>query len=133
MPALPGLPIAAWAQDPATDPTLAGRAGPVPRPAMTVRPPSTWRPSRCCATGARSCSALHRGPLEGGVHYEFLPGLDGGLQLAYEQGRKTSESILLSDRNLPNIGTGGSYGAISNGRQARSRADNTNRPHPGST
>jgi hypothetical protein len=51
-----------------------------------------------------------RGPLEGGVHYEILPGLYAGVQLAYEEGRITSQSSLLREHNLPNVGTGGSYG-----------------------
>jgi outer membrane scaffolding protein for murein synthesis (MipA/OmpV family) len=105
------LPVSAWAQDPATDPTLLG-AGARSRPAYdgsasqhleAVPVLRYWSPFLF----ARST----RGPLEGGVHYEFLPGLDAGLQLAYEQGRSTSESTLLGERNLPNIGTGASYGA----------------------
>lgn len=104
------LALPAGAQDPATEPTLLG-AGARSRPAYdgsasqhqeAVPVLRYWRP----LLFVRST----RGPLEGGFHVEVLPGLDAGVQLAYEQGRKTSESRLLSDRNLPNIGTGGSYG-----------------------
>ena len=105
------LPIAACAQDPAAEPTLLG-AGARSRPAYdgsasqrveAVPILRYWSP----LLFLRST----RGPLEGGFHYEFLPGLNAGVQLAYEQGRKTSESTLLTDHNLPNIGKGGSYGA----------------------
>jgi outer membrane protein len=104
------LPITACAQDPATDPTLLG-AGARSRPVYdgsasqhleAVPVLRYWSP----LLFVRST----RGPLEGGVHYEFLPGLDAGLQLAYEQGRNTSESTFLSEHSMPNVGTGGSYG-----------------------
>jgi len=105
------VPIAACAQDPAAEPTLLG-AGARSRPVYdgsaaqhleAVPVLRYWSP----LLFARST----RGPLEGGVHYQFLPGLDAGLQLAYEQGRSTGESPLLRDHHLPNIGAGGSYGA----------------------
>jgi len=105
------LPAVASAQDPAADPALAG-AGARSRPAYdgsasqvleAVPVLRYWRP----LVFARST----RGPLEGGVHFELLPGLEAGLQATYEQGRRTSESSLLRDHNLPNVGSGGSYGA----------------------
>ena len=105
------LPISALAQDPAAEPTLLG-AGARSRPVydgsasqhLEVVPVlRTWTPLMF----ARST----RGPLEGGFHVEALPGLDAGVQLAYEQGRTTSESTFLSAHDLPNIGKGGSYGA----------------------
>lgn len=105
------LPVSAFAQDPATDPTLLG-AGARTRPVYdgsaaqhleAVPVLRYWSPFLF----VRST----RGPLEGGAHYEFLPGLDAGVQLAYEEGRKTSESPFLIEHNLPNVGTGGSYGA----------------------
>lgn len=105
------LPCAAFAQDPASEPTLVG-AGARSRPAYdgsasqhteAVPVLRYWSP----LLFLRST----RGPLEGGVHYEFLPGLNAGVQLAYEHGRPVSESPFLSAHNLPNIGNGGSYGA----------------------
>ena len=105
------LPIAACAQDPAAEPTLLG-AGARSRPAYdgsasqrveAVPILRYWSP----LLFVRST----RGPLEGGFHYEFLPGLNAGVQLAYEHGRPTSESTLLTEHGLPNIGKGGSYGA----------------------
>jgi len=105
------LALPAFAQDPATDPTLLG-AGARSRPAYdgsasqhleAVPVLRYWTP----LLFVRST----RGPLEGGAHVELLPGLEAGVQLAYEQGRKTSESTFLTDHQLPTIGTGGSYGA----------------------
>jgi outer membrane scaffolding protein for murein synthesis (MipA/OmpV family) len=104
------LPLSALAQDPAAEPALLG-AGARSRPAYdgsasqyleAVPVLRYWSP----ILFIRST----RGPLEGGVHFECLPGLDAGLQLAYEQGRQTSESRLLSEHNMPNVARGGSYG-----------------------
>ena len=78
---------------------------------MTARLPSIWKPSRCCYWAPLVFARSTRGPLEGGFHVEVLPGMDAGVQLAYEQGRTTSESTFLSAHDLPNIGRGGSYGA----------------------
>jgi MipA family protein len=105
------LALPTFAQDPAADPTLLG-AGARSRPAYdgsasqyleAVPVLRYWAPLGF----ARST----RGPLEGGLHVEVLPGLDAGVQLAYEQGRTTNESTFLSAHDLPNIGRGGSYGA----------------------
>lgn len=52
-----------------------------------------------------------QGVLEGGARWAVTPGLDAGVQLAYEEGRKTSESSLLQRLNLPNIDPGASIGA----------------------
>ena len=86
------LALPALAQDPAADPTLLG-AGARSRPAYdgsasqyleAVPVLRYWT-----ALGfARST----RGPLEGGFHVQVLPGLDAGVQLAYEQGRAARES-----------------------------------------
>jgi MipA family protein len=52
-----------------------------------------------------------QGVLEGGARWWIVPGLDFGVQLAYEEGRKTSESDLLQNLNLPDVHTGASVGA----------------------
>jgi outer membrane scaffolding protein for murein synthesis (MipA/OmpV family) len=52
-----------------------------------------------------------QGMLEGGARWSIARGLDAGVQLAYEEGRKTSESSLLESRNLPNVDPGVSVGA----------------------
>lgn len=52
-----------------------------------------------------------QGVLEGGARWWIVPGLDFGVQLAYEEGRKTSESDLLQRLNLPDVHTGASVGA----------------------
>jgi outer membrane scaffolding protein for murein synthesis (MipA/OmpV family) len=104
------LPLSAFAQDPAAEPTLLG-AGARSRPVYdgsasqhleAVPVLRYWGP----ILFARST----RGPLEGGVHQEILPGLEAGVQLAYEEGRITSQSSFLSAHDLPNVGTGGSWG-----------------------
>ncbi len=52
-----------------------------------------------------------QGVLEGGARWALAPGADAGVQLAYEEGRKTSESSLLQSLNLPNVDPGVSVGA----------------------
>jgi outer membrane scaffolding protein for murein synthesis (MipA/OmpV family) len=52
-----------------------------------------------------------QGVLEGGARWALAPGVDVGVQLAYEEGRKTSESNLLKSLNLPNVDPGVSVGA----------------------
>jgi len=52
-----------------------------------------------------------QGMLEGGARWALAPGVDAGVQLAYEEGRKTSESSLLKSLNLPNVDPGASVGA----------------------
>ena len=104
------LPLAALAQEPPPEPTLLG-AGARSRPAydgsaaQLVEAVPVLRYS-----GPLLFARSTRGPLEAGVHYEFLPGLQVGLQLAYEPGRRTSDAALLSEHHLPDIGAGGSYG-----------------------
>ena len=52
-----------------------------------------------------------QGMLEGGARWALAPGVDAGVQLAYEEGRKTSESSLLKSLNLPNVDPSASVGA----------------------
>lgn len=52
-----------------------------------------------------------QGVLEGGARWAVTPGLDAGVQLAYEEGRKTSESSLLKSLNVADIDPGASVGA----------------------
>jgi outer membrane scaffolding protein for murein synthesis (MipA/OmpV family) len=52
-----------------------------------------------------------QGILEGGARWALAPGLDAGVQLAYEEGRKTSESSLLQSLNLQDVDPGASIGA----------------------
>ncbi len=51
-----------------------------------------------------------QGVLEAGARAEVGSGLKLGGQLAYEEGRKASESAFLRDHNVPDIGVGLSYG-----------------------
>ena len=52
-----------------------------------------------------------QGVLEGGARWALAPGVDAGVQLAYEEGRKTSESDLLGSLGLPDVDPGVSLGA----------------------
>ncbi|HET9735983.1 MAG TPA: MipA/OmpV family protein, partial [Burkholderiales bacterium] len=52
-----------------------------------------------------------QGVLEGGARWALGPGLDAGVQLAYEEGRKTSESDLLRGLGLADVDPGASIGA----------------------
>jgi outer membrane scaffolding protein for murein synthesis (MipA/OmpV family) len=51
-----------------------------------------------------------QGVLEGGIRTEVATGLSIGAQLAYEEGRKASESTFLSSRNFPDIDPDASIG-----------------------
>ena len=51
-----------------------------------------------------------QGVLEGGAHMEVGSGFTIGAQLAYEEGRKASESSFLRDRNVADVDVGVSYG-----------------------
>lgn len=51
-----------------------------------------------------------QGVLEGGIRAEVASGLSMGAQLAYEEGRKSSESAFLSSRNFPDIDPDASIG-----------------------
>jgi outer membrane protein len=52
-----------------------------------------------------------QGMLEGGARWGLAPGVDAGVQLVYEEGRKTSESALLTSLGLSDIDPGVSLGA----------------------
>jgi MipA family protein len=52
-----------------------------------------------------------QGVLEGGARWHITPGLDFGVQLAYEEGRSRSESSLLRSLNVADVHTGASVGA----------------------
>lgn len=51
-----------------------------------------------------------QGVLEGGVRMELVPGLHAGAQLAYEPGRKTSESDFLKSHGVSDVDIGASAG-----------------------
>lgn len=114
------LPLAAFAQDPATEPTLLG-AGVRSRPAYDGSDAQHLEAVPVLRYyGPLLFARSTRGPLEGGAHFEFLPGLNAGVQLAYEPGRKAGESDLLDDHNLRDIDAGVAYGGHLQGDAARS-------------
>lgn len=51
-----------------------------------------------------------QGMLEGGARMEIAPGLAFGVQVAYEAGRKRSESPFLRDHDIPDLKVGASLG-----------------------
>jgi outer membrane scaffolding protein for murein synthesis (MipA/OmpV family) len=51
-----------------------------------------------------------QGLLEGGARWALAPELDAGVQVAYEEGRKASESDLLRSLGVPDIDPGASVG-----------------------
>lgn len=51
-----------------------------------------------------------QGVLEAGARWELAPGLNAGAQLAYEPGRKQSESDFLKNRGMPDVDMGASIG-----------------------
>jgi len=52
-----------------------------------------------------------QGVLEGGVRMELSPGLHAGAQMAYEPGRRTSESDFLKNHRISDVEAGASLGA----------------------
>jgi len=52
-----------------------------------------------------------QGTLEGGARWRLAPGVDAGVQLAWEEGRKTNESNLLESLSVPDVDSGVSIGA----------------------
>ena len=52
-----------------------------------------------------------QGVLEGGARLRLAPGLHAGAQVAYEPGRRTSESGFLESRGVPDVDRGASIGA----------------------
>src|SRR4029077_9293984 len=51
-----------------------------------------------------------QGIFEGGARMEIVPGLTYGVQLAYEAGRKASESDFLREHNIEDLNVGASLG-----------------------
>jgi len=101
---------AAHAADP--DPTLLG-AG------VRVRP--AYEGARDSTIEAVPVVRFYRGPLfvrttqgifEGGAQFSVLPGLAIGAQLAYESGRRASESDFLRSRGVPDLSAGASIGPL---------------------
>src|SRR5258706_13046191 len=104
------MPLAAIAQDPMTEPTLLG-AGAHSRPAYEGSDSQRWEAVPVLRYyGPVMFARSTRGVLEGGAHVEVLPGLNAGLQIAYEGGRKSSESDFLREHGLPDVDIGASYG-----------------------
>ena len=60
--------------------------------------------------GERWFARTTQGILEGGARFQPLPGLALGAQIAYEGGRKSSESEFLRQHDLPDIKPGASFG-----------------------
>ena len=109
-PLLALLPLAAAAQDPTTDSTLLG-VGVRSRPAYDGS--DTQRAEAVPVVryyGPVLFVRSTRGPLEAGAHFEVLPGLNAGLQAAYEPGRQADESDFLENRRIPDVDAGASYG-----------------------
>ena len=52
-----------------------------------------------------------QGFLEGGLRMQLAPGLHAGAQIAYEPGRRSSESAFLETRGVPDVDRGASFGA----------------------
>ncbi|HEY7985435.1 MAG TPA: MipA/OmpV family protein, partial [Methylophilaceae bacterium] len=63
-------------------------------------------------TGNNLFARTTEGILEGGVRVELLDGLHLGAQLAYEEGRETSDSDLLKRHNFETLDSSASYGAF---------------------
>src|SRR5947207_5546264 len=71
-----------------------------------------------------------QGVLEGGAHAQLGSGFTLGAQLAYEEGRKASESSLLRERNVADLGAGASYG-VHAGSEAQPAGAPVPPPGPG--
>ncbi len=111
------LPALAFAQTAAPDYTLIG-AGIRSRPAYDgSRSQETDVIPVLRYYGKPWFARTTQGILEGGARWEVARGLHLGAQLAYEQGRKTSESSFLRARNLANVDPGASVGAHLEGDQ----------------
>src|SRR5258707_10361844 len=104
------VPLSAFAQSPAPDPTLIG-AGVRTRPAhdgsgaqrTDLIPTARYY-------GKHWFARTTQGILEGGARMELAQGLNLGAQLAYEGGRFASESDFLRSNNVPDIKPGASVG-----------------------
>ncbi len=104
------VPLSAFAQSPAPDPTLIG-AGVRTRPAYDG---SGAQRTDLIPTaryyGKHWFARTTQGILEGGARVELAQGLNVGAQLAYEGGRLASESDFLRSNNVPDIKPGASVG-----------------------
>jgi len=104
------VPLSAFAQSPAPDPTLIG-AGVRTRPAYDG---SGAQRTDLIPTaryyGKHWFARTTQGILEGGARVELAQGLNVGAQLAYEGGRLASESDFLRNNNVPDIKPGASVG-----------------------
>src|SRR5258706_6992372 len=104
------VPLSAFAQSPAPDPTLIG-AGVRTRPAYDG---SGAQRTDLIPTvryyGKPWFARTTQGILEGGARRELAQGLNVGAQLAYEGGRLASESDFLRNNNVPDIKPGASVG-----------------------
>src|SRR2546430_119485 len=59
-----------------------------------------------------------QGVLEGGAHTKLGSGFTVGAQLAYEEGRKASESGFLRDNGVPDLNVGASCGPLAEKRSS---------------
>jgi outer membrane scaffolding protein for murein synthesis (MipA/OmpV family) len=118
----PGLALAACtaacafraeAQTPAAPPEYSNLIG----PAVRSRPAYDGSKSQLADivpildySNSRFFARTIQGVLEGGAHAEIGSGFTLGAQLAYEEGRKASESSFLRDHNVADVAVGVSYG-----------------------
>jgi outer membrane scaffolding protein for murein synthesis (MipA/OmpV family) len=103
-------PLAAFAQSPPPDPVLIG-AGLRARPAYDGSAYQRGEPIPVLRYYGRPWFArTTHGVFEGGARVELAPGLNAGVQLAYEGGRAASESGFLRSHNVPDIDPGVSFG-----------------------
>jgi outer membrane scaffolding protein for murein synthesis (MipA/OmpV family) len=118
----PGLALAACtaacafraeAQTPAAPPEYSNLIG----PAVRSRPAYDGSKSQLTDivpildySNSRFFARTIQGVLEGGAHAEIGSGFTLGAQLAYEEGRKASESSFLRDHNVADVAVGVSYG-----------------------
>jgi len=103
-------PLAALGQSPAEDDVLIG-AGLRARPAYDGSASQRGEPIPVLRYYGRPWFArTTQGLLEGGARVELAPGLNLGVQLAYEGGRAASESGFLRSHNVPDIDLGISFG-----------------------
>src|SRR5713226_5162247 len=103
-------PLSAFAQSPPSDYVLIG-AGLRTRPAYDGSASQRGELIPVLRYYGRPWFArTTQGALEGGARVELAPGLNLGVQLAYEGGRAASESGFLRSRNVPDIDPGVSFG-----------------------
>jgi len=103
-------PLAAFAQSPPADPVLIG-AGMRARPAYDGSASQRGEPIPVLRYyGGPWFARTTHGVFEGGARVELAPGLNLGVQLAYEGGRAAGESGFLRSHNVPDIDPGISFG-----------------------